>query len=80
MQNQPKNDKIDIPDSLTSLRDALADQGFCQTHCSFLVNLAHVKRMNRSSVVLTNDKEIPVSRRYQAHLVGQNIEYLGTVH
>ena len=44
----------------------LERSGFCRVHKSFLVNLHHVKEYVRGeggSVILTNDREIEVSRR-----------------
>jgi two-component system LytT family response regulator len=44
----------------------LADSSFCRIHKSFLVNLIHVKEYIRGeggSVLLTNNKEVEVSRR-----------------
>ena len=44
----------------------LGDSHFCRVHKSFLINLAHVKEYIRGeggSVMLTNNKEVEVSRR-----------------
>ena len=46
--------------------DLLEDSGFVRVHKSFLVNLLHVKEYLRGeggSIILTNGKEIEVSRR-----------------
>jgi two-component system LytT family response regulator len=44
----------------------LEDNFFCRIHKSFLINLAHIKEYVRGeggSVILTNGKEVEVSRR-----------------
>ncbi|HTI08432.1 MAG TPA: response regulator [Puia sp.] len=44
----------------------LEDNFFCRIHKSYLINLAHVKEYLRGeggTVILTNDKEVEVSRR-----------------
>ncbi len=40
-------------------------QGFIQSHKSFLVNLNHVKEINKVDIILWNDDVIPLSRNYK---------------
>lgn len=65
-----------LPDSLSNLKTSLLEQGFFHTHFSFLVNLTHIKRVERTAVLLDNGKEIPVSRRYYQALMDRYIESL----
>ncbi len=39
--------------------------GYCFSHQSFYVNLNQVVRFNTQNVVMSNDKEVPISRKYQ---------------
>lgn len=65
-----------ISRTLSSLEDSLLTQGFCHSHFSYLVNLAHVKRVTRSAILLDNGDEIPVSRRYYQQFMDRYIEHL----
>lgn len=38
---------------------------FVRCHQGYLVNLNKIKRINKASIKLKNDKEIPISRRYK---------------
>lgn len=62
--------------SLSSLKQPLLTRGFCHSHFSYLVNLAHVKRIERTILLLDSGEEIPVSRRYYQQLMDRYIEYL----
>ena len=56
----------------------LEENFFCRIHKSYLVNLAHVKEYIRGeggSVILTNGKEIEVSRRKKEIFLGQIKEF-----
>ena len=65
-----------ISRTLSSLEDSLLTQGFCHSHFSYLVNLAHVKRVTRTAILLDNGDEIPVSRRYYQQFMDRYIEHL----
>ncbi len=66
----------DIPHSETMAKAEvpLLGQGFSHSHFSYLVNLAHIDRIERDAVVLDTGKTIPVSRRYYQPLIDQYIE------
>lgn len=54
--------------------ELLADAGFFRIHKSYLVNLLHVKEYLRGeggSVILSNDKEVEVSRRKKDAFLGK---------
>jgi len=56
---------------LKEYQKILAPYGFCRSHHSFLVNLEHIKTLDKSesTIVLSNDKSIPLSLRKRAELV-----------
>lgn len=58
--------------------ELLADAGFVRVHKSYLINLLHVKEYLRGeggSVILTNDKEVEVSRRKKDIFIGKMKEF-----
>jgi two-component system, LytTR family, response regulator len=58
--------------------ELLADAGFVRTHKSYLVNLLHVKEYLRGeggSVILSNNKEVEVSRRKKDVFLGRMREF-----
>ena len=48
---------------LYRIDEVIADARFVKTHRSYLVNLAHVKRVTRTEVILDNGLSLPLSRR-----------------
>lgn len=65
-----------LSEPLSRLKEPLLALGFCHSHFSYLVNLFHVKRVERTAILLDNGDEIPVSRRYYQQLMDHYIEYL----
>lgn len=65
-----------ISKPLSSLKEPLLDKGFCHSHFSYLVNLSHVRRVERTAILLDNGQEVPVSRRYYQQLMNRYIEHL----
>ncbi|MFT3823361.1 MAG: LytTR family DNA-binding domain-containing protein [Chitinophagaceae bacterium] len=58
--------------------ELLADAGFVRIHKSYLINLLHVKEYLRGeggSVILSNDKEVEVSRRKKDVFLGRIKEF-----
>lgn len=49
---------------LTTWKDTLDEFGFCFISRSILINLKYYKEICKKSVILTNDIELPVSRRF----------------
>ncbi|CAK7063799.1 MAG: hypothetical protein EUB_00659 [Eubacterium sp.] len=50
--------------ALSALKPQLPLFEFCQSHNSYVINLAHVKEIQRTEVLMDNDRIFPVSRRY----------------
>lgn len=65
-----------LSDPLSKLEEPLLGRGFCHSHFSFLVNLLHVQRVDRTCLTLDNGETIPVSRRYYQGLMNSYIDYL----
>jgi len=65
------NEEIIVSKSIKEYEEMLSSFHFFRTHTSYLVNLAHVKKMDKAggSLILKNGKEIPVSFRKKAKLI-----------
>lgn len=50
---------------------------FLRCHQSYLVNMEHISRMDKSMITMDNGVEIPVSRRYAEDLRQQFMNYMG---
>ena len=51
---------------LTGDSEKLKPYHFARCHQGYLVNLSKIKRINKASIKLKNEKEVPISRRYRA--------------
>ncbi len=66
------DEKIVVSKSLKDYEGLLTEFGFFRSHQSFLVNLNHVKKVDKSDggfIIMKNKKEIPVSLRQMKNLV-----------
>jgi two-component system, LytTR family, response regulator len=66
------NEKIVVSKSIGEFEELLADFSFFRPHQSFLVNLNHVKKIDKSDggfIVMKNKKEIPISIRQKKKLI-----------
>ena len=66
------NEKIMVSKSLKEYESLLTEYGFYRAHQSFLVNLNHIKKVDKTDggfVIMKNKKEIPVSLRQMKKLI-----------
>lgn len=66
------NEKIVVSKSLKEYEGLLTDFGFFRSHQSFLVNLNHVKKVDKSDggfIIMKSKEEIPVSLRQRKNLI-----------
>lgn len=54
--------------TLEELTEELEPEGFLRIQKSFLVNMAHIKKLNYNQVILSNGVALPVSQRKYAEL------------
>lgn len=59
---------------MEDLTEELEPEGFLRIQKSYLVNMAHIKKLNFDHVLLSNGEELPVSQKRYAQL---KIQYLG---
>lgn len=71
-----KEERIEHAVPLSKLKEDFQKQGFCLCHFSYLVNLAHVKCVERDTLILDTGESIPVSRRYYADFMARYVESL----
>lgn len=66
------SEEIIVSKSLKEYSDLLKDYSFIKPHQSYLVNLNHIKKIDKSDggfVIMKNSLEIPVSIRQKKHLI-----------
>ncbi|WP_299781706.1 LytTR family DNA-binding domain-containing protein [uncultured Formosa sp.] len=66
------NEKILVSKSLKDYEALLSEYGFFRPHQSYLVNLNHIKKVDKTDhgfIIMKNKKEIPVSTRQMKNLV-----------
>ena len=61
---------------LYKLEELISDVRFAKTHRSYLVNLAHIKRVTRTEVILDNGAALPLSRRLHKDVNGALMKYV----
>ncbi len=67
-----ENEKILVSKSLKDYESLLTEYGFYRAHQSYLVNLNHIKKVDKSDggfIIMKNKKEIPVSLRQMKNLI-----------
>lgn len=53
---------LEIRERINYMEDKLKEYGFLRIHKGFLINCKHVKAINASSMLMKNDKALPISR------------------
>lgn len=61
-------DSVEFYDKLDHLQELLSDSGFLRCHQSFLVNRLHLRQLEGSWLVLSDQTRLPVSRTYLKQL------------
>jgi len=61
---------------LYKLEGIISDERFVQIHRSYLINLAHIKRVTRTDVVLDNGVTLPLSRRLHKDVNSALMKYV----
>lgn len=68
-----EDDNIVVSKSLKDYESLLAEHDFFRAHQRYLVNLNHIKKVDKTDggfIIMKNKKEIPVSQRQMKKLVG----------
>ena len=71
-----KNEEKTFSFSLSRLENQLPSDQFCRCHNSYLVNLAYVEEITRSSLTLRGGSKIPIGRTYYKTLQQAFIQYM----
>lgn len=62
--------------SLAQAEALIPKEQFCRCHNSFLINMAHVRELNKRRLFLTGAVEIPIGRRYAESFQTEFVHYL----
>lgn len=62
--------------TLTELENNLKHYDFMRVHAGFLVNMKHINRIFKNTVIMSNNEEISVSKRLSAEVHKTYSEYL----
>ena len=60
---------------LSAIENQLLEQHFMRTHRSYLVNMKHIRRIQKNDLVLSNGNLVPISRRKEKELKQQFMRY-----
>lgn len=60
---------------LSAIENQLLEQHFMRTHRSYLVNMKHIRRIQKNDLVLSNGNFVPISRRKEKELKQQFMRY-----
>lgn len=71
-----KDSDIDYYSRLEDVELSLAGRGFARVHRSYLVNCHHIQKLTRSTVLLSDGTELPVSVKYTQDVQDQFSRYL----
>ena len=63
--------------TIAEMERKLKPYGFLRCHASYLVNRRFIRRVGANSIVLTNDKEIPVSQRRRKEFMDEIFDWYG---
>lgn len=64
--------------SMKKMEERLTSQDFMRIHKSYIISLHHISEINKSRVVLDNEKEIPIGDSYREKLTDYvNQKFLG---
>ena len=76
--NSEAQDKeiVTVTDSLSSCEEKLKGMGFVRIHKSLLVNMYHIYRMDKESVLLSNRERLYISRYRYAEVKQQMERYI----
>lgn len=55
--------KIEVTEKFSHFEESLSSDQFIKTHRSYLVNIAHIKSINKQDVVMDDQSTVPISRR-----------------
>lgn len=65
-----------FPFTLSELRQLLPEEEFARCHSGYLVNLGHVRELDRFTIQLDNGGTLPVGRRYYKECQAAFISYI----
>ncbi|MBD5094978.1 MAG: response regulator transcription factor [Subdoligranulum sp.] len=70
-------DTLSTRTTLTELERQLAPRGFLRIHKSYLVNMAHIRRLQSTGALLTDGTQLPVSTRKYTEIHDNYMDWRG---
>ena len=64
-----------VRNTIEKMQQLLPEDLFIRCHRSYLVNLMYIRKLSRSSLILTNEKQIPVGVRQRENLESRFMDY-----
>jgi len=65
--------------SLRQIQESLPDSQFCRCHNSFIVNMAWIRHLSHSEILLKTGQALPVGRSYYRTLQSNLVRYLNRI-
>lgn len=63
MHTKGADKPVEVVSRMERLEEELAPYGFMRVHKGYLVNYAHIKRLDGQEVTVTGGEKLPLSRR-----------------
>jgi DNA-binding LytR/AlgR family response regulator len=61
---------------MIALEDILVNPNFVQTHRAYIINMKHVRKMNKKFFLMTKSYEIPISNSHLEELTNIYMKYV----
>ncbi|MDR0917683.1 MAG: LytTR family DNA-binding domain-containing protein [Oscillospiraceae bacterium] len=70
------NEHFTIRKTLAAIEEELKDSDFVRCHRSFLINISQISKIEKSDIIMSNNKNIPLSRSYRKEVNDKFHNYL----
>lgn len=74
-----RSSRIEVPGTIGSWENQLAEQDFFRCHHAYLVNLAYISRLGKEDLLLSDGSVLPVSRRRKKELSEAFYHYMKNI-
>lgn len=71
-----ENDSIEVVDKLSNVYESLSQYGFLQIHQGYIVNMEKIQKITKTSVVLKDNRQIPMSLRKKQEVLLEYSTYI----
>lgn len=71
-----ENNSIEVVDKLSNVYESLSQYGFLQIHQGYIVNMEKIQKITKTSVVLKDNRQIPMSLRKKQEVLLEYSTYI----